>query len=281
MCEFCHKHGEGKKWYLQAKNYSDDLLSDARRRRRAVRGLRQMNDPRRAMRWVNMLLRAPGVVRPLASWAVTRVMKRIHFGQVVPIEDVKEILGITSSVVRMACLCRHAQGTPDARYCYGLSIRPDFGLLGEIVREASPDYLVGPDTAGLESLTGDAALRSMREHETEGLCHTVWTLHTPFIVGICNCDRSGCLGVRVTVEHGFKMMFRAEYVAVSDPGLCSGCGECARLCQFGAIGLDAATGKAEIDPTRCYGCGVCRAVCDRGAISLRDRRAIAEARDLW
>jgi hypothetical protein len=33
MCEFCLKHGEGKKWYLQAKNYSDDLLSDVRRRR--------------------------------------------------------------------------------------------------------------------------------------------------------------------------------------------------------------------------------------------------------
>ncbi len=33
MCEFCHKHGEGKKWYLQAKNYSDDLLSDLRRRK--------------------------------------------------------------------------------------------------------------------------------------------------------------------------------------------------------------------------------------------------------
>lgn len=33
MCEFCHKHGEGKKWYLQAKNYSDDLLSDLKRRK--------------------------------------------------------------------------------------------------------------------------------------------------------------------------------------------------------------------------------------------------------
>ena len=32
MCEFCHKHGEGKKWYLQAQNYSEDLLSDLRRR---------------------------------------------------------------------------------------------------------------------------------------------------------------------------------------------------------------------------------------------------------
>ena len=33
MCEFCLKHGEGKKWYLQASNYSDDLLSDIRRRK--------------------------------------------------------------------------------------------------------------------------------------------------------------------------------------------------------------------------------------------------------
>ena len=32
MCEFCTKHGEGKKWYLNAKNYSNDLLSDIRRR---------------------------------------------------------------------------------------------------------------------------------------------------------------------------------------------------------------------------------------------------------
>lgn len=33
MCDFCVKHGEGEKRYLQARNYSDDLLSDIRRRR--------------------------------------------------------------------------------------------------------------------------------------------------------------------------------------------------------------------------------------------------------
>ena len=33
MCEFCHKHGEGKTWYLRAENYAEDLLSDVRRRR--------------------------------------------------------------------------------------------------------------------------------------------------------------------------------------------------------------------------------------------------------
>lgn len=33
MCEFCHKHGEGKKWYLNARLYAEDLLSDLERRR--------------------------------------------------------------------------------------------------------------------------------------------------------------------------------------------------------------------------------------------------------
>ena len=28
MCEFCTKHGEGKKWYLQMKNYADVLLHE-------------------------------------------------------------------------------------------------------------------------------------------------------------------------------------------------------------------------------------------------------------
>ena len=28
MCEFCTKHGEGKKWYLQMKNYADELLHE-------------------------------------------------------------------------------------------------------------------------------------------------------------------------------------------------------------------------------------------------------------
>ncbi len=33
MCEFCVKHGEGEKWYLRAQNYSEDSLSDLRRRK--------------------------------------------------------------------------------------------------------------------------------------------------------------------------------------------------------------------------------------------------------
>ncbi len=32
MCEFCTQHGEGKKWYLQMENYSQELLEQDGRR---------------------------------------------------------------------------------------------------------------------------------------------------------------------------------------------------------------------------------------------------------
>ena len=28
MCEFCTAHGEGKKWYLEMKNYAEELAHD-------------------------------------------------------------------------------------------------------------------------------------------------------------------------------------------------------------------------------------------------------------
>jgi hypothetical protein len=32
VCTFCVKHGEGKRWYLTARNYAADLESDLKRR---------------------------------------------------------------------------------------------------------------------------------------------------------------------------------------------------------------------------------------------------------
>jgi len=31
MCEFCVRHGDGKRWYLNAANYAEELLHDLRR----------------------------------------------------------------------------------------------------------------------------------------------------------------------------------------------------------------------------------------------------------
>jgi len=76
-------------------------------------------------------------------------------------------------------------------------------------------------------------------------------------------------------------MFRAEYVAQIDPDACSGCRECMRQCQFGALTWSASNKKAVIDQRWCYGCGVCRAVCNPKAITLVERAHCPAAANLW
>ena len=188
---------------------------------------------------------------------------------------------MSTSIFRMSCICRHISLKKDARYCYGVSLGPNGGELAKLLGGLHDSFINGPDSRGLEHLDKHAALDAIRKHEREGLCHSVWTFHTPFIAGICNCDRMDCLAMTATVTHDHPVMFRSEYVASVLPEPCNGCRLCMRLCQFGAMGYSAATRRAWIDPRRCYGCGICRAVCKPKAIELQERAAVPLAAARW
>ncbi len=281
MCEYCLKHGDGKRWYLQAKNYSDDLLSDLRRRHFIEHFFSHPEELTRDLERMSQMQRLPGMVQRAVSGLVTRRMKRVHFGQVVPAEEIEQILGFVNSVVRVPCICRHITLGREEGYCYGVSLAPNGGKFAEILQALDDSFITGPDTSDFETLTPHEALEAMQAYEPDGLCHTVWTFHAPFIGGICNCDRTDCLAMLATVQHDVKVMFRAEWVAEVDPEACTGCRSCMRVCQFGAIGFSAADQKVRIDPLRCYGCGICRSVCPQDAITLKDRREVPAAAQLW
>ncbi len=281
MCEFCHRHGEGKKWSLRAENYSEDLLNDVKRRKFIREFLTGPERLRSDLENVERLDRAPAPVRRALIRVLSKKQKRIHDGQVVPIEDLERILGIVNSVVRLPCICRKVTLGREMRYCYGISISPGGGKFGDLLRGLDMSFLAGPDTSGLETLSRKEALRSMRAHEEEGLCHTIWTFRTPFIGGVCNCDRSDCIAMKTTVTHEMPVMFRAEYVAKVDPDKCNGCRQCMKVCQFGAISYSAAEKRSAVDRRRCFGCGICRAACARGAVSLLDRASVPACAGLW
>jgi len=124
MCEFCLKHGEGEKWYLQAKNYSDDLLSDVRRRKFIEGFMTNTEELAQSVEKMKRLDKIPRFLRYILSRITTRKMKKVHFGQVVPIEDIERILAMTNSIVRVPCLCRHMTVGAEKRYCYGISLSP-------------------------------------------------------------------------------------------------------------------------------------------------------------
>lgn len=284
MCEFCLKHGEGERWYLQAKNYSEDLLSDLRRRRFIGRFEdRQFieREVTKGFRRIDRLEKSPWFIRNLLIRAFTRKMKKMHFGQVVPIEEIEKIFEFVTSIVRVACICRQITLGKEKRYCYGISMGPKGGRLFEIFRDLDESYANGLDVEKNETLTKEEALAAFRAHEQEGMCHTVWTFYTPFIGAICNCDRTDCLAMRTTVTHAIPILFRAEYVAEIDTELCNGCRQCMRLCQFGALVNSASNDKPLVDQMWCYGCGICRSACTAKAISLKDRAASPATANLW
>ena len=196
---------------------------------------------------MDRLDKAPWLIRSLYSRMITRKMKKIHFGQVVPIEDIEKIFEFTNSIVRVACICRKSSLGREKRYCFGVSLGPNGGKLHDIFKALEKNYTGGVDDRRYEMLTKEEALALFHGYELEGLCHTVWTFHTPFIGGICNCDRVDCMAMRSTVTHAVPVMFRAEYVAHIDADLCTGCRQCMRLCQFGALTYSASTEKAYVD----------------------------------
>jgi len=278
MCEFCHKHGEGKKWYLRAENYSEDLLSDLRRRKFIEEFVGNQEYFRKGLQGLERLQRVPSYIRAVINPILLKRQKRRHWGQVVPIEEIERIFGFVSSVVRLPCLCRQTTTGKEQRYCYALSMVPfDESKLIGIVRDLDPAYLTGPHTSGLEKLSKNEALTSLKELEKKGLCHTIWTFLSPFIGAICNCDRSDCIAMRASLRLDYPMMFPADYVVEINPNLCKGCRMCMHVCQFGAMGYSIANNKVVIEQSKCYGCGICRVSCPENAIMLNESSPILPA----
>jgi NAD-dependent dihydropyrimidine dehydrogenase PreA subunit len=283
MCEFCTEHGEGKKWYLQMKNYVEELQHEELSQvRRDLAGASTRYEWHNRF-WEQFVVpairgeappRAEGATPPLVQLTEDEIVARrkvVHFGQVLPIEDVELVIDMADSITRMPCGCRFiTTGKADKRYCFGLGM-DKWGVLGKF-----------PDAASsLEVLDRAEAKSTFRKFDDEGLMHSIWTGITPYVVGLCNCDRD-CGAYKGYIEmRGAPSFFRAEYVCQVDWDLCKGCKSCMSQCQFGAQFYSSALAKVYIDPTRCFGCGVCRATCPNDAITLAPREQIPAAANLW
>mgnify|MGYP000176878238 FL=1 len=64
--------------------------------------------------------------------------------------------------------------------------------------------------------------------------------------------------------------FISGHEAVIDPAACTGCGQCAERCRFGAVVAEGA--GCRVDPLKCEGCKVCVHFCPAGAIAFPARR---------
>jgi len=276
MCEFCTKHGEGKKWYLQMQNYSRELLQEHLSARQV-----ECTGAKTRMEWTNRFWQyfvmpaitglVPGPEAAAFAAQGPHEAKAEHYGQVLPIEDVERVLDMADSITRMPCGCRfYSTGLTDKRYCFGLGL-DRWASLGQY-----------PDTASsLEVLGREEARRIIRGYDEEGLYHSVWTGVTPFVIGICNCDRDCGAYQGYVANPGAQGFFRAEYVGIVDWDRCTGCKSCMSQCQFGSLLYSSALAKVAIEPGHCFGCGVCRAASPNDAIALIPREAQPASAGIW
>jgi ferredoxin len=281
MCNFCVQHGDGQRWYVNARNYALDMESDLRRRGFIVDFIRNFEANRRT---VNAGLKALRFVpRPAHTWLAQRAstaLQENHFGQPVPIEECAHIFDIATNITRLPCVCRGAMkaGSNAESCCIIMTVNPS----NELLDEGFHDYAGGPQAEGFQRLTTGEAVAYLRRAEERGLCHTAWTFITPFIAAICNCNLpSGCMAMKIQITGGVRIMWKGEDVARLNRDLCSNCGRCTKQCPFGAIGADKRSGRIRVDRMLCWGCGICRGVCQSGALALEQRSATADVSMIW
>ncbi|MBS4059429.1 MAG: 4Fe-4S ferredoxin, partial [Bacteroidetes bacterium] len=182
MCEFCSKHGEGKIWYKNASNYSQDLLSDLRRRK----FIEQFLDVTIAEGFKS-LLRLEAIIKKRGGLPEPVIKKMLenakieHYGQVLPIEEVREVIDRTIDIVRLPCACRWTIDKSDLRCCYGITYHPEAWH-----KSLDLSYFGQPESDLLDSVSKETAIRQMEDIEHKGAIHTIWTFITPFIGAICN-----------------------------------------------------------------------------------------------
>ena len=269
MCEFCSQHGDGKVWYKNAKNYSQDLASDIQRRNYIAQFLdATIKDGFATLGRLETLFQRRGRLPDAIKKGMEEQAKREHYGQVLPIEEIRELVMKADTIVRMPCACRWTISRTEARCCYGVSFSPDAWY-----KDLDMSYFGKASDEGLEAVAREDAIRQMEHLEEKGAVHTIWTMMTPFIGAICNCTLKDCIAMKTLSGIKVDTMARAEFVAAVDEKACTGCGLCREKCQFDAISdtQDAGNFRAVIDREKCYGCGLCRTACAAEAIALVQR----------
>ena len=91
------------------------------------------------------------------------------------------------------------------------------------------------------------------------------------VLALCHCCPCCChdLHYMFKMERS-ELVARADYIAVQDADLCTGCGACVQRCHFGARTM--LDHELIYDPDQCYGCGLCVTTCPTEAIGMARRK---------
>jgi NAD-dependent dihydropyrimidine dehydrogenase PreA subunit len=291
MCHYCVQHGEGQKYFLNAKNYATKMY---RLKRKEVAKKAEEAEKERKEKEGGVSL-APGapvdldlmlaeLVKdvadatgvdvdkvPMLRKKAEHFLSNYHYNQVVTLDEALAITDITYPIALMQCVCRReSRGMyekGEAQYCFALGV-------GLYKWERWPETY-----RGITFITPGEAKERLRWFNKRGCVHSITTFYTPYIGGLCNCELPACLAIRGRLGYGLSTMVKGEYVAKPITERCTGCGDCIMRCQFGAMAFSPSRNKVNIDLQKCFGCGLCVTQCRREAIELVERTRVPGIRE--
>lgn len=292
MCRHCVKYGDGTKWYLNPKNYSDEMLHGELANEKVedtmvasllgIKGTMQ-----EVMMTANRFKIEVGLgenidlmfqdlnddLARIVREGAGDLLDKLHAGQVVPLEDAEKIIDLTKGDIYLEpCICRKYYGGKERMTCMF------FPPVSEGMQKNLPWF-------GGKMISKEEAKKVLRELDKEGIFHGVFWLPAPIPGCICNCEYPYCITLRGRLHYNVIDVYRkGEYVSFVEPNKCNGCGGrplCQPKCSFGAIKYSPTGGKVQINQMQCWGCGVCRQACPTSAIRLIPREEIPQLKDDW
>ncbi len=199
---------------------------------------------------------AEGIMRP--EPALHRVVpgrRALPEEWILPYEDVARILDQARHFSVRECICRVQQDRLGRKCDFPTHNCLTFSGAGR--------------PPGPKDISKAEALALLDECEEIGLVHTVSNV-VKDVYYVCNCCGCCCGILRGINERGIaSSVARANYVAVIDSEVCSGCGTCIKRCQVHAV--TETEGVVMVDRDRCIGCGLCVSGCPSWAAALQRR----------
>ncbi|MEM2134338.1 MAG: 4Fe-4S binding protein [Candidatus Jordarchaeaceae archaeon] len=294
MCKYCVKYGDGKKWYLNPRNYSDEVVHGESTKVRmedtllgqlfGLKGTIQeiMTTAQRFKVDVGLGEKVDDVFPDLHDDSarvmreqIPAMMEQAVAGQVVPLEDAEKIIDLNEGdIFVLPCICRKYYGGREKMCC--MFLRP---------AAESLQKNIGPWDKPNKMVSKDEAKRMLRELDREGLVHGIFWCPAPVPTMLCNCDYPYCIAIRARFHYNVDEVFKkGEYVALVNREDCNGCGgapRCQTRCIFGALKFSPTTGKVHANQMQCWGCGLCRTACPNDAIKLLPREEIPQLKNVW